>query len=114
MRPLVHRIFVALSAITITACAAHVAPPPVVVIAPPPPPAAAAEPTVAPVPESTPTPESPPPVYRPETVINFDEENDASAAGPQLDIVEAQPAPAKFKPMLDSKYRRKARALPLE
>ena len=89
---------VLLVALWLAGCAGRVAPPP----------------TVAPV-AAAPSPA--PPVPRQaageatggarETVYNFEEDADPpDATGPQLDVVETGPPPAKFKPLLKDKYLR--------
>src|SRR4051812_26219126 len=119
-----------IAAVALSACAGRVPPRPLVAATPiiaqplPAPPAPPLPEVPVPAAGQSATPGAtanvqssggPPTRYRQETVINFDEESDASMEGPALDIVEAHPAPAKFRSLINPKFRRQARPLlPIE
>lgn len=89
-----------LSSLGVVGCAVQAPPPPVAAVAPVAPPTpgvpAASRATAAAAPRVR---------FKDETVIDFDDEGGV-ASGPELDIVEANPAKARFQPMLSDKFKR--------
>ena len=94
----------------VAACTAHVTPAP----SAPATPVAVEAPAAAAAPVASP---SPAPASDGRTVINFEEDTGgAMPGGPELDVVDSKPR-AKFKSLIDPKYRRDAGAsveIPIE